>query len=337
MYFSHYDFSALELLLLAATAILGLVAAVDDMVLAPRRRLQAAQPPAVTTGMRVVQIGFLLLFVRMMYSMIKRSALDFSFVLVVALALCGLFWFADRFFLRPQRLALAKQHTKPQAEAEALPTTVEYAVSFFPVILVVLVIRSFLLEPFRIPSDSMMPTLFDGDFIFVNKYAYGLRLPVTNTKIIEIGTPKRGDVIVFRLPTDPSINYIKRLVGLPGDHVVVHNNQVFINGTLMQQTLDGKYSDTHGYFDAQLATEQLGDVKHIVMFTQDRSATNYEAQVPAGHYFFMGDNRNNSQDSRFPQVGFVPEQNLVGHAVRIWMNWRGNEMPVWSRIGTKIE
>jgi signal peptidase I len=112
---------------------------------------------------------------------------------------------------------------------------------------------------------------------------------------------------------------------------------VFINGTLMQQTLDGKYSDTHGYFDAQLATEQLGDVKHIVMFTQDRSATNYEAQVPAGHYFFMGDNRNNSQDSRFPQVGFVPEQNLVGHAVRIWMNWRGNEMPVWSRIGTKIE
>jgi signal peptidase I len=299
--------------------------------------LQAEQVPVVTTGMRVVQIGFLLLFVRMMYSMIKRSALDFSFVLVVALALCGLFWFADRFFLRPQRLALAKQHSKPQAEAEALPTTVEYAVSFFPVILVVLVIRSFLLEPFRIPSDSMMPTLFDGDFIFVNKYAYGLRLPVTNTKVIEIGTPKRGDVIVFRLPTDPSINYIKRLVGLPGDHVVVHNNQVFINGTLMQQTPDGKYSDTHGYFDAQLATEQLGDVKHIVMFTQDRSATNYEAQVPAGHYFFMGDNRNNSQDSRFPQVGFVPEQNLVGHAVRIWMNWRGNEMPVWSRIGTKIE
>jgi len=337
MYFTNYEFSTLELVLLAVTAILALVALVDDMVLAPRRRLQSAQPVAVTTGMRVVQIGFLVLFVRMMYSMIKRSALDFSFVLVVALALCAVFWFVDRFFLRPQRLALAKQHAKPQPEAEALPTTVEYAVSFFPVILVVLVIRSFLLEPFRIPSDSMMPTLFDGDFIFVNKYAYGLRLPVTNTKIVEIGTPSRGDVIVFRLPTDPSINYIKRLVGLPGDHVVVRNNQVFINGSPMQQTLDGKYSDTHGYFEAQLANEQLGEVKHTVMFTQDRNATNYEAQVPAGHYFFMGDNRNNSQDSRFPQVGFVPEQNLVGRAVRIWMNWRGNEMPVWSRIGTKIE
>lgn len=337
MYFNKYEFTTLELVLLVATAVLGIVALVDDMVLAPRRRLRTSQPVPVSFGMRAVQIGFLLLFIRMMYQMIKSSALDFSFVLVVAVALCGLIWLVDRFILRPQRLLLAQQQGKPIAEAEAVSTSVEYGVSFFPVILVVLLIRSFLLEPFRIPSDSMMPTLFDGDFIFVNKYAYGLRLPVTNTKIVEIGEPQRGDVIVFRLPTDPSINYIKRLVGLPGDHVVVRDNQVFVNGTPMAQTLDGKYSDTHGYFDAQLAKEQLGDVKHTVMFTQDRYAKDYEAQVPAGHYFFMGDNRNNSQDSRYPQVGFVPEENLVGRAVRIWMNWRGKEMPVWSRIGTKIE
>jgi len=337
MYFNNYEFTALEILLLMATAVLGVIAMFDDLWLAPRRRLQSAQPAPVAAWMRIVQIGFLILFVRMMYQMIKRSALDFSFVLVVAAGFCGFVWLVDHFFLRPQRLALAARQSKPQTDAEVVPTTVEYAVSFFPVIVVVLIIRSFLLEPFRIPSDSMMPTLFDGDFIFVNKYAYGLRLPVTNTKIIEINSPQRGDVIVFRLPTDPSINYIKRLVGLPGDHVQVRDNRVMINGSLLPLKLDGKYSDTHGYFEAQLATERLGEVDHTVMFTQDRSSTDFEAQVPAGHYFFMGDNRNNSQDSRFPQVGFVPEQNLVGHAVRIWMNWRAQDMPVWSRIGTKIE
>jgi len=261
--------------------------------------------------------------------------IDFSFILVIALLVTGAVWGADVLFFKAKRPVPVAKDGEPAPLNE--PIAVEYARSFFPIILVVLVIRSFLLEPFRIPSDSMMPTLYDGDFIFVNKYAYGLRVPVANIKIVSVGDPHRGDVVVFRLPANPSINYIKRLVGLPGDHIVVRENRVFVNDKPMAVELNGFYSDEHGYTNAQLAFEQLGDVKHTVMFTNDRYSTDFEAIVPAGHFFFMGDNRNNSQDSRFPQVGFVPEGNLVGRAVRIWMNWRAWEMPVWSRIGTKIE
>jgi signal peptidase I len=261
--------------------------------------------------------------------------IDFSFILVAALFVSGAIWAIDTWLFKPKRPAPVATGAEPPSSNE--PVVVEYARSFFPIILIVVVIRSFLLEPFRIPSDSMMPTLFDGDFIFVNKYAYGLRLPVVNAKVVPVGDPKRGDVVVFRLPSSPSTNYIKRLVGLPGDHVVVRENRVFVNGTAMPVEVNGFYSDKHGYSNAQLATETLGDVKHTVMFTRDRYATDFEAVVPAGHYFFMGDNRNNSQDSRWPQVGFVPEKNLVGRAVRIWMNWRFPEWPQWRRIGTKIE
>jgi signal peptidase I len=261
--------------------------------------------------------------------------IDFSFILVVALLVTGVIWAVDTLVFKPKRPIPVSKEGEPQAPHE--PIAVEYARSFFPIILVVLVIRSFLLEPFRIPSDSMMPTLYDGDFIFVNKFAYGLRLPVANTKLVSVGDPERGDVVVFRLPANPSINYIKRLVGLPGDRIVVRENRVYVNGKPMPIELNGFYSDNYGYSNAQLAIEQLGNVKHTVMFTNDRLSTDFEAIVPAGHFFFMGDNRNNSQDSRFPQVGFVPESNLVGRAVRIWMNWRAWEMPVWSRIGTKIE
>lgn len=271
---------------------------------------------------------------------------DFSFILVAALFLTGVIWAVDAWVFKPKRvLVIGNEPTISAGAAVAAdsppqtrePIVVEYARSFFPVILIVVVIRSFLLEPFRIPSDSMMPTLLDGDFIFVSKFSYGVRLPVLNTKVLETGTPQRGDVVVFRLPADPSTNYIKRLVGLPGDHVVVRDNKVSINGTPMEQTSNGTYSDKHGYADAPLAIEQLGSVKHSVMFTLDHFSTDFDAVVPAGHYFFMGDNRNNSQDSRFPQVGFVPEGNLVGHAVRIWMSWRIPEMPMWHRIGRKIE
>jgi signal peptidase I len=263
--------------------------------------------------------------------------IDFSFILVAALFVTGVIWAIDAWLFKPKRPVPVSTGAEPPPSNE--PIVVEYARSFFPIILIVVVIRSFLLEPFRIPSDSMMPGLLNGDFIFVNKYAYGLRLPVLNDKVISIGDPQRGDVIVFRLPSDPSTNYIKRLVGLPGDHVVVRDNHVFINGTLMPIVPNGLYTGDARYeaAQAQLAIEQLGDVKHSVMLTQDRFPTDYETQVPPGHYFFMGDNRNNSQDSRFREVGFVPEQNLVGRAVRIWMNWRAWEMPVWSRIGTKIE
>jgi signal peptidase I len=209
----------------------------------------------------------------------------------------------------------------------------------------VLVIRSFLFEPFRIPSDSMMPTLFDGDFIFVSKYSYGLRLPVTNTLLLATGTPQRGDVIVFRLPPNPKINYIKRLVGLPGDRIRVDEaNQVYVNGKLQPQTPGPVYTGPKqtqwNYAGVPTAREQLGSKNHQIMFARG-GVTSGEWTVPAGHYFFMGDNRNNSKDSRWqddPEApGFVPEQNLVGKAVRIWLNLDTRDGPLWNRIGNAIQ
>ena len=160
---------------------------------------------------------------------------DFSFILVVATLATGLIWAADAWVLKPQRV----HDAGGDATAAREPVVVEYARSFFPIILIVLVIRSFLFEPFRIPSDSMMPTLLDGDFIFVNKFTYGLRLPVVNAEIVALGEPQRGDVVVFRLPSEPSTNYIKRLVGLPGDHIVVRDKRVYVNDELQSVELDG--------------------------------------------------------------------------------------------------
>lgn len=264
---------------------------------------------------------------------------DFSFILTVATLVTGAIWGLDAWLWKPKRVqAAASAGTAPESVRE--PLLVEYSRSFFPVILIVLLIRSFLFEPFRIPSDSMMPTLLDGDFIFVNKFAYGLRLPVLNSKIVDIGEPKRGDVIVFRLPTDPSVNYIKRLVGLPGDHVSVRNDRVYINDRPMAVTPNGLYMgprNTGPQADAEEAIENLGGVEHRVLYIPGRGPTDYDAVVPAGHYFFMGDNRDNSQDSRFDRVGFVPEENLVGKAVRIWLNWDLPHAPLWSRIGNAIK
>jgi signal peptidase I len=263
---------------------------------------------------------------------------DFSFILVVASFITGVIWALDVWLWKPKRVQLAQQGgMAPETIRE--PVIVEYSRSFFPVIFIVLLIRSFLFEPFRIPSDSMMPTLLDGDFIFVNKFAYGLRLPVLNTKIVPVGEPKRGDVIVFRLPSDPSTNYIKRLIGLPGDHVVVKNGQVYINGEAVPVKMNGPYTgprNTGPQANAQVGVEQLGDVVHEVLYIPDRYSRDFDDVIPANHYFFMGDNRDNSQDSRFDKVGLVPERNLVGKAVRIWFNWDLPDAPIWSRIGTAI-
>ena len=258
---------------------------------------------------------------------------DFSFFLVVLTFVTGAIWAADHWLFRPARVQTAQGD---QSAAAAEPIVVEYARSFFPIILIVLVIRSFLFEPFRIPSDSMMPTLLDGDFIFVNKFTYGLRLPVLNTEIVAMGTPQRGDVVVFRLPSDPSTNYIKRLVGLPGDHVVVRDKRVYINDKLQDVRLDG-YSEPYGSTPAaQVGIEQLGAVQHRTLYIADRPSVDFNEVVPDGHYFFMGDNRDNSRDSRFPEVGFVPAGNIVGKAVRIWLNWNLPHAPLWSRVGESI-
>ena len=208
---------------------------------------------------------------------------------------------------------------------------VEYSRSFFPVLLFVLVIRSFVFEPFRIPSGSMMPTLLEGDFIFVKKYSYGLRLPVTETKVIETGDPERGDVIVFRLPSDPSINYIKRVIGLPGDTVVYERHRLTINGEKVELTPSDDAS-----WNVPLFVEDLdGRVHDILVTNPEYSTRDNTYRVPEGHYFVMGDNRDRSKDSRF--IGSIPEEFLVGEAVRIWMHFVPWNMPVWERIGRKIQ
>ncbi|MDH3305057.1 MAG: signal peptidase I [Gammaproteobacteria bacterium] len=212
-----------------------------------------------------------------------------------------------------------------------LGTLVEYARSFFPVLLFVLVIRSFIFEPFRIPSGSMMPTLLEGDFIFVQKYAYGLRLPVTETKIFETGSPKRGDVVVFRLPSDPSVNYIKRVVGLPGDEIIYDRQRLTINGETVQLKQGPNAS-----FDAPVFIEDLDGRVHDILVTNPRFSTRDGTyRVPEGQYFVMGDNRDRSRDSRF--IGAIPEKFLVGEAVRVWMHFVPWNVPDWSRIGMKIQ
>ena len=252
--------------------------------------------------------------------------MDFALILVVATGLTGVTWAAYVVWLRPRRLA----NDVPE------PVIIEYARSFFPILLVVLVIRSFLFEPFRIPSASMMPTLLIGDFIFVNKYAYGLRLPVLNTEILDLGSPERGDVVVFRLPADPSTNYIKRLVGLPGDSITYLNNQIFVNQQPVPVALAGSYQsgDQPGSI---LGREQLGNHDHDVLFMPGRSSLEGTFIVPEGHYFMMGDNRDNSRDSRYDGVGMIPDGNVVGKAVRVWMNWDFPGMPRWRRIGHAID
>ncbi len=264
---------------------------------------------------------------------LRRSAeMDLPAIFVLLLLVAGFIWLVDAALLKPRRARLARS----QGEEADDPLVVQYARSFFPVILVVVLFRSFVIEPFRIPSASMMPGLIDGDFIFVSKFSYGLRLPVINTKILNTGRPQRGDVIVFRLPADPSVNFIKRLIGLPGDPVVVRNNQIFINGELVPQTPDGHYLGGDEFAGSDLALESFGKKAHVVMFARDRPSKDFEAVVPEGEYFFMGDNRNDSEDGRFSAVGFVPDENLVGHAVRIALSWPLPGWPIWNRFGSKI-
>ena len=332
-------------LLFTAALVLALVLLIDDLVFAPQRRLRAPSEP-VAQWIRISRWILLVLGVLTVRRLFQSSSFDFSLVLVLATVVTGIVWAIEAWVLKRRRVALAAELGREHSDALPMSTSAEYAKSFFPVILIVLVIRSFLFEPFRIPSDSMMPTLLDGDFIFVNKFAYGLRLPVINEKIVSIHDPKRGDVIVFRLPSDPSTNYIKRLIGLPGDHIVVRGRQLFVNGQLVPMAEIGQYHSPWPnplYDDAIEGKESLAGAEHRVMYIPERTfvSRDFDAVVPAGHYYFMGDNRDNSRDSRYEEVGFVPERNLVGKAVRIWLNlkvWSLTHWTVlWDRIGEAIK
>jgi signal peptidase I len=271
----------------------------------------------------------------------------FETILVVLTLLTGAVWLLDKLFL-------AKRRAARNGLLDEEPVLVDYSRAFFPVLAVVLILRSFIAEPYKIPSASMMPNLLIGDFILVNKFTYGLRLPINNRKFVSLGEPKRGDVVVFKPPHDPENNWIKRIIGLPGDRIAFQGNTLSVNGVAVTYQTLGAYSGrgvAMGTESASLLQENLPGKPHKVLEGLDNIVGQGEWEVPQGYYFVMGDNRDNSEDGRLwpergadgeplPNHNFLPEENLRGKAFLVWLNCEG-----WfckdgfdaSRIGTKIQ
>ena len=270
---------------------------------------------------------------------------NFALLLTVLVAVSGLIAIYDIIFLAPKR-KLAAERLGAQGKTDAstitnamkLPLLSEYARSFFPILLIVLLLRSFIAEPFRIPSGSLEPTLLVGDFILVNKFNYGLRLPVLHTKVFKMNEPKIGDIVVFRWPPDPSVDYIKRFVAGPGDHIQYTNKILYINGKQQPQTHVSYATDSDGQgsvWKVEKRQEILNGIQHDIFVRPDIAGRSYDFIVPNGEYFAMGDNRDDSSDSRY--WGFVPEANILGRAMAIWMSWDGNTDSVrWKRIGHAV-
>ena len=285
----------------------------------------------------ILEIAWPVLFIALMGMLLKFT--DFAAVLLIAGIATGIIWLVDARVLAPKR-----------AEGEAEPIVVDMARAFFPVIVVVFLIRSFWVEPFKIPSGSMKPTLLVGDFILVNKYTYGIRIPVLNRKVVEVGEVKRGDVVVFRYPLDPSVDYIKRVVGIPGDKVAYRGKLLSINDRQVPVQASGYYTDAESnYVRLPTFTEKLGERAHSMMVVPAEPVVNlsqvrqfphrdnceynddgFTCTVPAGHYFGLGDNRDQSADSRY--WGFIPDDHIKGRAFLVWMNFGD-----FKRIGNGID
>ncbi len=285
---------------------------------------------------RIRQISTGSLVVAIVLVFFLHLDVDFTLFLVVATAFSGVLWGLDIVLLRRVRqqtaadIAARLGDQDLQANLLAEPALVEYGHSFFPVLALVLVFRSFIAEPFTIPSGSMLPTLQIGDYIVVNKFAYGLRNPLNGSLWLPLGRPQRGDIMVFRYPENPHIDFIKRVVGLPGDDIVYNEGELFINGQRLDRRLLLQNPDIDPW--EQYYDENLTGVHHIIRVEVGRfiAGHHWEAKVPAGHYFMMGDNRDNSRDSRF--WGFLDDHFIVGKAVLIWMHKdEGLHLPTWSR------
>ena len=260
-------------------------------------------------------------------------SINFPLVLVIATGFTGLVWMLDYLVLRPKRRAALElagdvdDVTRDEILAE--PSVVEYSISFFPVLAIVLILRSFLFEPFQIPTGSMIPTLAVGDFILVNKFSYGIRLPVIGTKVLEIGEPANGEVMVF-IPPHQDEYFIKRVVGIPGDRVRYQDKTLYINGKKQTQTFVAQIPPVKPKYLQY--REKLGDTEHLIQRNPYRETRVDEWVVPEGHYFMMGDNRDQSSDSRY--WGLVSEGNIVGKAVAVWLHKKpGLRLPEFSRNG----
>lgn len=256
---------------------------------------------------------------------------DFELLLVSLAAISGSIWAAHRLFFAKDAVS---------AEINE-PVIVEYARSLFPVFFIVLILRSFIAEPYEIPSGSMKPTLLIGDFIIVNKFSYGVKLPVIDVQLFDVGNPERGDVMVFRYPRDNQTNYIKRVVGLPGDHILYLNKMLYINGEAVSQQVFAEVAGQCGRYKAIERTENLPGATHRIYVCPQTPDRAYEFNVPDNEYLVLGDNRDNSNDGRY--WGYVPKNNLVGKAKLIWFSsdalkgWFSGERVRWDRIGTSIK
>jgi len=316
---------------------IAMVAAVGSSAVIGWDWIAARGAPRSDARKGLLEVAWPVLFIAVMGLLLKFT--DFAAVLLIAAVITGLLWLFD-----------AKWARKRRSAGEAEPVLIDMARAFFPVIVVVFLIRSFWVEPFKIPSGSMKPTLLVGDFILVNKYTYGIRIPVINKKVIDINPIARGDVVVFRYPADPSVDYIKRVIGLPGDKVTYRNKRLSINNEPVAVQAAGFYTDAElNYLRLPTYTEKVGEHTHQMMvvpaqppvelaqvrqFAQrdncEYNDEGFSCTVPAGHYFMMGDNRDQSSDSRY--WGFVPDDHIKGRAFLVWMNFSD-----LRRIGNGID
>ncbi len=264
--------------------------------------------------------------------------IDFSFYLFVAVVFTGIVWLIDKWILAPRREQIIHESSPLHQGVEISRkgkehVIVEYSKSFFPVLLIVFLLRGFVVEPFRIPSGSMLPSLYIGDFILVNKFTYGIKIPVINKVIIDLNEPARGDVVVFRYPRDPSLDYIKRVIGLPGDKISYYNKVLYVNSKPVARDFVGQYKGPGQTF-ANEYVEKLQGAEHSVLLMPARpNSLQGEYIVPEDMFFVMGDNRDNSNDSRV--WGPVPKSNLVGKAFMIWMHF-SDDLRL-DRIGNLIK
>ena len=252
------------------------------------------------------------------------NSIDLEFILVLLIFVSFLFIF------------LNKKNVNKKNKIFEWPN--RQAKSFLPILLIVLFLRSFLAEPFRIPSGSMLPTLLIGDYILVNKYEYGIKLPITKTQVIEISKPQRGDVVVFRYPANEKINFIKRVIGIPGDKIKYINKKVFVNNIEYKKNrqITHQYIDDFGRTELDIFIENQDNKKYNILNDNMSPANDHEFEVPEKNYFVMGDNRDHSSDSRY--WGFVPEENLVGEAFLIWMSFNSKNFSLkYNRIGNSIK